>query len=49
MSLGAEDVDLLLAGIFDLNRRLERVMHDVYAIRRMLEDDDGEEEEEADH
>ena len=46
MAVAEEDVRSIIAGIFDLNRRLERMVLDVHAIRLyFLEDDDGEEEE----
>ena len=49
MPVAEEDVRSIIAGIFDLNRRLERTVLDVRAIRLyLLEDDDGEEEE-TDH
>jgi hypothetical protein len=41
------DVDAALAGIFDANAKLDRIVSDVAAIRRMLEGDDEEEEEEG--
>jgi hypothetical protein len=43
-----EDVRDIIVGIFDMNRKLNRIGEDVRAIRRELveEDDDGEGEEE---
>jgi hypothetical protein len=46
--LERDDVTLIVAGIFDVNRRLGRIGQDVRAIRQILEEDD-EEEEEADN
>jgi hypothetical protein len=47
VALDEEDVVGIIAGIFDANRRLQRIAVDVNAIRRELlqEDDDGEEQE----
>jgi hypothetical protein len=45
--LDEDDVDSIIVGIFDLNRRLHRAVLDLHAIRVHLldEEDDGEEEE----
>ena len=40
------DVNAILTGIVDVNASLARIAEDVYAIRRVLEDDDEEEAEE---
>jgi hypothetical protein len=47
VAIDEEDVLSIIAGIFDANRRLQRIGVDVNAIRRELleEDDDGEEQE----
>jgi hypothetical protein len=37
-----------LAGMFDLNAKLATIREDILAIRRLLEDDEGEEEAEGD-
>jgi hypothetical protein len=42
------DVDAALAGMFDLNAKLATIREDILAIRRLLEDDEGEEEAEGD-
>jgi hypothetical protein len=42
--LTRDDVDIVIAGIFDINRRLGRITLEVSAIRRLLEEN-GEEEE----
>jgi hypothetical protein len=39
------DVDAILGGIFDLNIRVERAADELTAVRRLLEDDDQEEED----
>jgi hypothetical protein len=44
LPLDRDDVDTILRGIFDANRRIVRVRDEVVAIRRLLEDY-GEEEE----
>ena len=50
MAFDEEDVRSIIAGIFDMNRHLNRIALDVHAIRREVveEDEDGEEEEEND-
>ena len=46
MALDEHAVESLIAGVFDVNRRLEEIMFDVRLIRLyLLEEDDGEEEE----
>ena len=42
------DVDAALAGLFDLNAKLTTIGDDILAIRRLLEDDEDEEEAEGD-
>jgi hypothetical protein len=50
VTLDEEDVWSIIAGIFDANRRLQRIAVDVNAIRReLLEEDDNGEEQEGDH
>jgi hypothetical protein len=44
----SRDVHAVIAGIFDVNAKLEQIATDVDAIRRLLEDGD-EEEEAEDH
>jgi hypothetical protein len=39
-----DEVDMVITGIFDINRRLGDISLDVRAIRRLLEENDGEEE-----
>jgi hypothetical protein len=39
-----DEVDMVITGIFDVNRRLGGISLDVRAIRRLLEENDGEEE-----
>ena len=48
MPLDDEDTRSIINGVFDLNRRLQRAVVDLHAIRMHLldEEDDGEEEEE---
>jgi hypothetical protein len=41
--LERDDVDIVIARIFDINMRLGDIALDVRAIRRFLEEDDGEE------
>jgi outer membrane murein-binding lipoprotein Lpp len=45
MPFEREDVTSIIGGVFDLNAKLARISEDVAAIRRLLEEDDGEEEE----
>jgi hypothetical protein len=49
VALDEEDVRSIIVGMFDVNRRLHRIVLDVRANRRELveQDDDGEEEEEG--
>jgi hypothetical protein len=42
------DVDAALAGLFDLNTKLATIGRDIRAIRRLLGDDEDEEEAEGD-
>jgi hypothetical protein len=39
----SEDVLAILFGVFDLNVKLDRISRDVAAIRRLADEDDGEE------
>jgi len=39
-----EDVASIMAGVFDINVKLETISHEVVAIRRLIEDDEEEEE-----
>jgi hypothetical protein len=39
------DVDAILSGLFHLNIRVERAPDELTAIRRLLEDDEQEEED----
>ena len=41
------DVEAVVAGMFDVNRKLFRIASDLHAIRVLLEDGDEEEEEET--
>jgi hypothetical protein len=43
-----DDISALLSGVFDLNTKLGHIMDDIHAIRGLMEDDDGEEEEAQD-
>ena len=47
MPFDDEDLRSIITGVFDLNRRLQRAVVDLHAIRIHLldEEDDGEEEE----
>jgi hypothetical protein len=45
LPLDRDDVDTILRGVFDANRRILRVQDEVVAIRRLLESH-GEEEDE---
>jgi hypothetical protein len=38
-----DDVFATLTGVFDVNAKLAEIAHDVEAIRRLMEDDEGEE------
>jgi hypothetical protein len=40
-----EDVVSIMAGVFDVNAKLESIAQDVAAIRRLIDDDEEEEEE----
>jgi hypothetical protein len=40
----SEDVLAILRGVFDLNAKLDTISRDVAAIRRLADEDDGEEE-----
>jgi hypothetical protein len=42
------DVAAILAGVFDVNAKLEEISVDVWAIRTLLEQGEGDEEEEED-
>jgi hypothetical protein len=43
-----ENVLSIMAGVFNLNAKLESIAQDVAAIRRLIDDDEEEEEEAAD-
>ena len=50
MTIDDDSLRDIIVGIFDLNRRLQRIAVDVQAIRQeLLEEDDDGEEEEGDH
>jgi hypothetical protein len=40
----SEDVLAILRGVFDVNVKLDTISRDVAAIRRLADEDDGEEE-----
>jgi hypothetical protein len=44
--LERDDVTSIIGGVFDLNAKLAGIAQDVVAIRRLLENEDGEEEAE---
>jgi hypothetical protein len=44
--IGRDDASLIIRGILALDAKLQEVGEDVVAIRTLLEEDDGEEEEE---
>lgn len=47
MSLDDRDVGSIIAGIFDMNMKLDLLVQDVRAIRDLLDSNDEEEEEEG--
>jgi hypothetical protein len=45
LPLDRDDVDTILRGVFDANRRIVKVRDEVVAIRRLLESNGDEEDE----